>query len=282
MVKNQRSTYSKRKPLNMKNILSKIAVTALFVTTIVSCTTVPLTGRKQFNAVSDAEVNQSAAASYSQLLSDAKTTVIRSGTDAARVKAIGLRLSTAIEKYLAANGYGDQYKFQWEFNLIQSKEVNAWCMPGGKVAVYSGILPITQTDAGLATVLAHEIGHAIAHHSAERISQQMIAQGVGGILGSAAGSSGTVSAINQLYGVGGGLVLLSYSRSQESEADRLGLTFMAMAGYDPHEAVNFWNRMMVYSKGGTTPEFLSDHPSDARRIADIQARLPEALKYYTK
>jgi predicted Zn-dependent protease len=266
----------------MKTLISKIIVSALVATVVSACTTVPLTGRKQFNAVSDAEVNQSAAASYSQLLSDPKTTVIRGGTDAARVKAIGLRLSTAIEKYLAANGYADQYKFQWEFNLIQSKEVNAWCMPGGKVAVYSGILPLTQNDAGLATVLAHEIGHAIAHHSAERISQQMIAQGVGGILGSAAGSSGTVSAINQLYGVGGGLVLLSYSRSQESEADRLGLTFMAMAGYDPHEAVSFWNRMMAYSKGGTTPEFLSDHPSDERRIADIQARLPEAMKYYTK
>jgi predicted Zn-dependent protease len=267
----------------MKTFISKLIVSALVVTAVSSCTTVPLTGRRQFNTVSDAEVNKSAAQSYSQLLSSPKTKVIRTGPDAERVKAIGLRLSTAIEKYLAANGYGDQYHFQWEFSLIESKEVNAWCMPGGKVAVYSAILPITQTDAGLATVLAHEIGHAIAHHSAEKISQQTIAQGVGGILGAAAGSGGgTVGAINQLYGVGGGLVLLKYSRNQESEADRLGLTFMAMAGYDPHEAINFWTRMMAADKGSKDSDFLSDHPSDAKRVADLQARLPEALKYYTK
>lgn len=248
---------------------------------IYSCTTVPLTGRKQFNTVNDADVNRSAAQSYSQLLSDPKTAVVRGTPDAQRVKNIGMRLSTAIEQYLRSNDYGDQYNYHWEFNLIQSKEVNAWCMPGGKVAVYSGILPITQTDAGLATVLAHEIGHAIAHHSAERISQQMLAQGIGGLLGSASGSdNSTVSVINQLYGVGGPLVLLSYSRNQESEADRLGLTFMAMAGYDPHEALDFWKRMSSRSGAGGTPEFLSDHPSDARRVQDIQNRLPEAMKYY--
>lgn len=263
--------------MNFKNTL---AATVLSVV-LFSCTTVPLTGRKQFNAVSDAEVNQSAAQSYTQLLSDPKTTVIKGTSDAQRVKTIGIRLSNAIERYLKDNGLGDQYNFQWEFNLIQSKEVNAWCMPGGKVAVYSGILPLTQTDAGLATVLAHEIGHAIAHHSAERISQQMVAQGVGGLLGAASGTSNTGTVINQLYGIGGPLVLLSYSRNQESEADRLGLTFMAMAGYDPHEALAFWQRMANRSaSGGSTPEFLSDHPSDARRVADIQARIPEAMKYY--
>jgi len=261
--------------MNFRTIITAVVIAAVFS----SCATVPLTGRKQFNAVSDAEVNQSAAQSYSQLLSDPKTTVIRSGTDAQRVKNIGFRLSTAIEQYLKDNGYGNQYNFQWEFNLIQSKEVNAWCMPGGKVAVYSGILPITQTDAGLATVLAHEIGHAIAHHAAERISQQMVARGVGGLLGSGANSNSS-SVINQLYGIGTPLVLLSYSRNQESEADRLGLTFMAMAGYDPHEAVNFWQRMMKLNQGNTTPAFLSDHPSDAQRVAEIQAHIPEAMKYY--
>ena len=264
----------------MKTYIYNIAVTVCAITAISACTTVPLTGRRQFNTVSDSEVNQAAAQSYTQLLSDPKTKVIKGTADAERVKAIGLRLSTAIEKYLNDNGYGNQYNFKWEFNLIESKEVNAWCMPGGKVAVYSGILPITKNDAGLATVLAHEIGHAIAHHSAEKISQQVLAQGVGGILGAAAGGSNTVSAINQLYGVGGGLVLLSYSRSQESEADRLGLTFMAMAGYDPHEAIIFWNRMMAADKGSKDSDFLSDHPSDAKRVADLQARLPEAMKYY--
>ena len=265
--------------MNLNKTIVAIALSAV----LFSCTTVPLTGRKQFNAVSDSEVNQSAAQSYTQLLSDPKTTVVRGGADAARVKLVGQRLSASIEKYLRANGYGDEYNFNWEFNLIQSKEINAWCMPGGKVAVYSGILPVTRTDAGLATVLAHEIGHAIAHHSAERISQQMVAQGVGGLLGAASSSSSngsTVSIINQLYGVGGPLVMLSYSRNQESEADRLGLTFMAMAGYDPHEALSFWERMQQQNTAGGTPEFLSDHPSDARRITDIQARLPEAMKYY--
>lgn len=264
--------------MNLNKTLLAVALSAV----LFSCTTVPLTGRKQFNAVSDAEVNQAAAQSYSQLLSDPKTTIIRSGADAQRVKAIGQRLSTAIERYLKDNGYGDQYNFQWEFNLIQSKEVNAWCMPGGKVAVYSGILPVAQTDAGLATVLGHEIGHAIAHHSAERISQQMVAQGVGGLLGTAGNSNSTASVINQLYGIGTPLVLLSYSRNQESEADRLGLTFMAMAGYNPNDALAFWERMANLSKSGSTPEFLSDHPSDARRIADIKARIPEAMKYYRK
>lgn len=249
---------------------------------LISCATVPLTGRKQISLVGDAQVNTSAAASYRQLLSDPSTKVITGTPDAQTVKRVGDKLSAAIEKYLKANGYGDQYSFQWEFNLIQSKEVNAWCMPGGKVAVYSGILPITKDDAGMATVMGHEIGHAIARHSAERISQQMAAQAGGALVGVAASdkSEATQSIINQLYGVGGQLVLLKYSRNQESEADRLGLTFMAMAGYDPNNAVSFWQRMAAQNKGGTPPEFLSTHPADATRIQDIKNRIPEAMKYY--
>lgn len=260
-----------------KSALALIAVIALY-----SCSTVPLTGRKQLSLVGDSEVNQSAAASYKQLLSDPKTKVISSGTDAQRVKQIGSRLSIAIERYLKDNGYGDQYNFQWEFNLIQSSEVNAWCMPGGKVAVYSGLLPVANTDAYLAVVMGHEIGHAIARHSAERISHQMAVQGVGGAVGvaTAGQSSATQGIINQLYGVGGNLVLLKYSRNQESEADRLGLTFMAMAGYDPHNAIGFWQRMAAQNKGGAPPELLSTHPADATRIQDIQNRIPEAMKYY--
>jgi predicted Zn-dependent protease len=260
-----------------KPALALIAVIALY-----SCSTVPLTGRKQLSLVGDSEVNQSAAASYKQLLSDPKTKVVGSGADAQRVKKIGTNLSIAIERYLKDNGYGDQYNFQWEFNLIQSSEVNAWCMPGGKVAVYSGLLPVANTDAYLAVVMGHEIGHAIARHSAERISHQMAVQGVGGAVGvaTAGQSSATQGIINQLYGVGGNLVLLKYSRNQESEADRLGLTFMAMAGYDPHNAVGFWQRMAAQNKGGAPPELLSTHPADATRIQDIQNRIPEAMKYY--
>lgn len=257
-------------------------VIALIIFVCYSCSTVPLTGRSQLNLVSDAEVNQSAAQSYNQLLSDPKTKVINAGTDAQRVKFIGNKLAAAVEGYLKTNGYGDQYKFNWEFNLIQSSEVNAWCMPGGKVAVYGGLLPLAPTDGALATVMAHEIGHAIARHSAERISQQMAVQGVGSAVSVASGnqSQTTQTVINQLYGVGGGLLLLKYSRKQESEADHLGLIFMAMAGYDPHYAVLFWQRMMAQNKGGTPPELLSTHPADATRVADIQNRIPEAMKYY--
>ncbi|MBC7399584.1 MAG: M48 family metallopeptidase [Mucilaginibacter sp.] len=254
------------------------------ITLLYTCATVPLTGRRQLSLVGDSEINQSAAASYSQLLSDPKTKVIATGTDAQRVKRIGAKLSAAIESYLQQNGYADQYKFNWEFNLIQSNEVNAWCMPGGKVAVYSGILPVTLNDAGLATVMGHEIGHAIARHSAERMSQQLAAQAGGAAVGAAAGgqSATNQAIINQLYGIGGQLTLLKYSRNQESEADKLGLTFMAMAGYDPNEAVAFWKRMAAQSKGGSQPEFLSSHPADATRIAAIQNEIPNAMKYYHK
>ncbi len=248
---------------------------------IYSCSTVPLTGRKQLSLVGDAEINQAAAASYTQLLSDPKTKVIASGTDAQRVKRIGGQLATAIERYLQQNGYADQYNFKWEFNLIQSNEINAWCMPGGKVAVYAGILPVTQTDAGLATVMGHEIAHAIARHSAERMSQELAQQAGGSIIGAATNSK-AATVIGSLYGIGGQLAMLHYSRGQETEADRLGLTFMAMAGYDPNEAVGFWQRMAAQNKGGAPPEFLSTHPSDATRIAAIQAAIPEAMKYYKK
>ncbi|GAB2684453.1 M48 family metallopeptidase [Mucilaginibacter koreensis] len=265
----------------MKPLKPLVAVALAF--TVYSCSTVPLTGRKQFNVVSDATINQSAAQSYTQLLSDPKTKVINGTADAQRVKRVGSQLASAIDRYLQANGYSTA-SYQWQFNLIQSSEVNAWCMPGGKVAVYSGIMPIAENDAGLATVMGHEIGHAIAHHSAERISQQYVAQGLGTAIGVAANTSNspTVGIINSLYGVGGNLVLLKYSRNQESEADRLGLTFMAMAGYDPHAAVAFWQRMASRSGGSSTPEFLSTHPADATRIAALQNLIPEAMKYYRK
>ncbi len=262
--------------------LNKLVTAIGLAFTFYSCSTVPLTGRRQFNVVSDATINQSAAQSYTQLLSDPKTKVITGTSNAIRVKQVGSRLASAIERYLQSNGYGNDYNYQWQFNLIQSDEINAWCMPGGKVAVYSGILPVTQDDAGLATVMGHEIAHAIAHHSAERVSQQYVSQGLGAAIGVAASTSRstTVGVINQLYGVGGNLVLLKYSRNQESEADRLGLTFMAMAGYDPNQAVAFWQRMASRSGNSTTPEFLSTHPADATRIAALRNLVPEAMKYY--
>jgi predicted Zn-dependent protease len=261
----------------MKKI--KITSTFLFIFILAACSTVPLTGRKQLSLIDEAQIQQEAGQAYNQFLSDPKTKVIKNSSDAQRVKTIGSRIASAINRYMSQNGYGDQYNYKWEFNLVESKDINAWCMPGGKVAVYTGILPVTKDDAGLATVMGHEIAHAIAHHSSERASQTAAAQLGGGVLGAATGSE----ALSQIYGLGGQLALLKYSRNQESEADRLGLIFMAMAGYNPDRAVDFWQRMSSAKQGGgAPPEFLSTHPSDETRIANIQKRLPEAHKYYKK
>ncbi len=258
----------------------KSAFIGTFILFLAACSTVPLTGRKQLSLVNESEIQQQAGQAYRQFLSNPKTRVVSNSSDAQRVKTIGGRIANAIGRYMSQNGYGDQYNYKWEFNLVESKDINAWCMPGGKVAVYTGILPVTGTDAGLATVMGHEIAHAIAHHASERASQGAAAQMGGGLIGAATGGS---EAMGQLYGLGGQLALLKYSRNQESEADRLGLIFMAMAGYNPQSAVDFWTRMSKAKEGGgAPPEFLSTHPSDETRIRAIQKRLPEALKYYNK
>lgn len=267
----------------MRNLkfLSIIALSAL----LASCSTVPLTGRSQLSLVSDEALQQQANTAYREFLSDPKTKVVRSGADAQRVKNVGAKLASAINRYMQQNGFGDKYNYQYEFNLIESKDINAWCMPGGKVAVYTGLLPVTRDETGLATVMGHEIAHAIAQHASERMSQMTAAQIGGGVVGAAAGgrSQGTQQMIGQLYGVGGQLALLKYSRKQETEADRLGLVFMAMAGYNPDNAVLFWERMASAKQGGgAPPEFLSTHPSDATRIANIRKQLPEARQYYKK
>jgi len=234
--------------------------------------------------VNSQTIQDQSAEAYKQFLSDPKTKVISDSPDAKRVKQVGVRLAGAISRYMKANGFGDKYDFHYEFNLVESKEVNAWCMPGGKVAVYTGILPITKDDFGLATVMGHEIGHAIAKHTDERYSHILLVQAGGGALGVATSgqSEATQQLVGQLYGVGGQVALLKYSRNQESEADRLGLIFMAMARYDPNKAVEFWQRMATASKqnGNKPPEFLSTHPSDETRIAQIQHYLPEAMRYY--
>lgn len=266
----------------MKRILILgIAITSLAFS---SCSTVPLTGRSRLNLVSDDQVLPMALQAYSEFLTENKTTVLpASNAQAQRVKRIGNNLILSVKSYMNNNGYGDLIKnYQWEVNVVENKEKNAWCMPGGKIVVYTGILPVTQDDAGLATVMGHEIAHAIAGHSAERMSQQMVAQGAGA-LGNVALSKNakSQSIFNTLYGVGTPLAMLSYGRNQELEADRLGLIFMSMAGYNPQTAVGFWQRMAASSQGSQKPpEFLSTHPSDATRISQIQKILPEALKYY--
>jgi predicted Zn-dependent protease len=198
------------------------------------------------------------------------------------VARVGAKISAAVQQYLTSKGQQSLISgYQWEFNLVNNNQANAWCMPGGKVVVYSGLMPIVQNEVGLAVVMGHEIAHAIARHSNERTSQQLAAQGGQALAGLISNNPSTASQIfNTAVGVGGQLSLLKFSRDQESEADQMGLIFMAMSGYNPNEALNFWQRMSAQSKGAKPPEFLSTHPSDATRIANIKSHIPEAMNYY--
>ena len=202
------------------------------------------------------------------------------------VKRVGTRIQKAVEQYFQQKGLSQQLDgYAWEFNLVEDKEANAWCMPGGKVVVYTGILPITKNEAGLATVMGHEIAHAVARHGNERMSQALLTQMGGMALAVALDQqpSQTSQLWMAVYGMGAQVgILLPYSRLQETEADHLGLIFMAMAGYDPHEAVEFWQRMAEMKDGKAPPEFLSTHPSDQARIKKIKEFIPEAMKYYRK
>ena len=245
------------------------------------CTTVPITGRRQLSFVPDSEMNSLAVTQYKQTLGTAKLST--NAADVAMVRRVGQRVQAAVEQYFRQQGQASQLEgYQWEFNLIDDpKTVNAWCMPGGKVAVYTGILPLTRDETGLAVVLGHEISHAVAKHGAERMSDQLALQGVGTALSTALSQNPTATSNLFLGAVGAGsqVGLLAFSRRQESEADHLGLIFMAMAGYNPQQALPFWQRMAAQSQS-STPAFLSDHPADSQRIADIQRLLPEAQKYY--
>jgi predicted Zn-dependent protease len=256
---------------------------AFLIVGFAACTKVPLTGRSQLDLVPDSEMLSMANQQYADFLKANKESTDPVKT--AQVKRVGTRLQGAVEKYFRDHGLSNDLKnYQWEFHLIESKEMNAWCMPGGKVVVYTGILPVTQSDTGLAVVLGHEIAHAVAKHGSERMSQSLLTE-MGGVALSTALSkepAKTQSLFLGAYGVGTQVgVLLPYSRTQESEADHLGLIFMAMAGYNPDEAVAFWQRMVAQSQGGAPPEILSTHPSDKTRIDAIRGWLPEAHKYYT-
>lgn len=251
------------------------------VTMLVGCTTVPITGRRQLNLVSDAAMQQQSYAAYDQVISESKLS--RDAQATAMVKRVGKRIQGAVEQYMAANGLQSELAgFDWEFNLIDDPQVNAWAMAGGKTAVYSGILPVAKNETGLAVVMGHEIAHAIAKHGNERMSQALAQQFGGQTLAALAGSNpGTAQTLlKTVYGVGSQLGMLKYGRTQESEADRLGLIFMAMAGYNPEEAVSFWQRMEAESGGQAPPEFLSTHPSAGTRQAALQKHLPEAMQYY--
>ena len=239
---------------------------------MIGCTTVPMTGRRQLILSSEAEENAAGATSYGQYLKESKISTDKTNT--ALVKKVG-------QKIAAVSGCD----YDWEFNLLESAEANAWCLSGGKVAVYTGILPYTQTEAGLATVMSHEIAHAIARHGAERSAQNNLFQ-YGLAIGNAALTNNPNRELIMLgVNVAGNMgVILPYSRKHESEADHIGLLLMAKAGYDPNEAIKFWQRMSAASGGsqGGLSDFLSTHPSDEKRIKDLQKHLPEALQYYNK
>jgi predicted Zn-dependent protease len=255
-----------------------------FMTTVfLSCTQNLVTGRKQLSLVSEAELQTMAKKEYQTFLSANTVVGTNVNRDAEMVRRVGQRISAAIKNYYDGKGQTSVLEgYQWEFNLVDNKEVNAWCMPGGKVVVYTGLLPITQNEAGLAIVVGHEIAHAVAQHGSERMSQ--------GLLQQLSGTALQIALVNKpaetqqlfatAYGIGstvGGI--LPYSRKSESEADKYGLYFASMAGYNPQEAIPFWQRMSS-AGGAKPPEFLSSHPSDETRIAKIQENMPQALKYY--
>jgi predicted Zn-dependent protease len=249
-----------------------------------SCQTVPITGRQQLSLVSSENILSMSFQSYSEFLS--KHTVITDNEDARMVKRAGQRIQNAVEQYFSDHNMRDRLEgYKWEFNLVADKSVNAWCMPGGKVAVYTGILPVAKDETGIAVVMGHEISHAVAKHGDERMSQGLITQMGGMLLADALSQKPkeTADLFMGAYGIGTQVgVLLPYSRVQESEADRLGLIFMAMAGYDPREAVDFWQRMSNAKEGASPPEFLSTHPADATRIKTIKQLIPEAMTYYRR
>ena len=265
---------------SIKTILLSLAAAIL-----VSCgttKTVPITGRQQSLMVSDGDVLSLSNQQYQEFMKTAKLSTNAANT--AMVKRVGQNLATAVTNYLNAKGMGADVKnFNWTFNLVENKEANAWCMPGGLICVYEGILPLTQDEPSLAIVLGHEIAHAVARHSAEQMSTQIKQQygmQIGAaVLGGMGVGSNTSSVIQAIAAQGFNFKNLSYSRSHESEADHMGLIFAAMAGYDPQVAVAFWQRMAAASNNQRS-EFLSDHPSDATRIKQIQGWMPEALKYY--
>ena len=267
----------------MKNRILFCGVVALVLA--ISCAENPFTGKSTLALVPNSQILPSAFAQYGTFLKENK--VVTGTADANKVVNVGTKIKNAAEKWLNANGYNEYLKdYQWEYKLIENKEVNAWCMPGGKIVVYTGILPVTKDDAGLATVLGHEVSHALANHGQQRMSAGMLQQL--GAVGVAAATGSKSQETQQLamtaYGatttIGG---MLPFSRNHETEADQIGLTLMAIAGYNPEQAVVFWSRMSAASGGKAPPEFMSTHPSDRTRIANLRKLVPiakaEALKY---
>lgn len=263
----------------MKKIILLLATAAFFV----ACSTNAVTGRKQLTLFPESTLQQQALSEYQSFLSQNKVVASSSNRDAEMVKRVGQRIANAITTYYSQKGLSSELSgYKWEFNLVDNKEVNAWCMPGGKVVVYTGLLNYTQNEAALAVVMGHEITHAVAHHGNERMSQGALAQGLE-IVGNLATANNPKynSLFTSVFAPTAQIAfLLPNSRNQEYEADHYGLNFAAMAGYNPREAIPFWQRMAAAAKGQKPPEFLSTHPADENRIAKLESFMPEALSYY--
>ena len=267
--------------MKIRQRLAVVSALLAVVLLVGACATVPVTGRRQFNLMSDQDMNQMSFQQYDQVIAESQLSTDAEAT--AMVERVGHNIQRAVEAYFAERGqtsYLDGYR--WEFHLIQSDELNAWCMPGGKVAFYTGILPVCRDDTGVAVVMGHEVAHAIAKHGSERMSHQMAMQMGGVALNEAVKNQPeetkaiymSAFAVGAQYGA-----MLPYSRKHESEADHMGLIFMAMAGYDPRQAPKFWERMAA-GGGGAPPEFMSTHPSDETRVRQLNEHMAEALKYY--
>jgi predicted Zn-dependent protease len=263
--------------------MKKIVILFLTAVILTGCALNLLTGRKQLSLVQESELQLMAKEQYNTFLSENKVLSSGSSREAASVDRVGARISKAITKYFATQGQESLLEgYKWEFNTVESKDINAWCMPGGKVVVYTGLLPVTKNEAALAVVMGHEIAHSVAKHGNERMSQALVQQ-MGGMALSVAIAQKpqeTQDLFMATYGIGSQLgAMLPWSRQQETEADQYGLIFSAMAGYDPREAIPFWQRMSD-TGGGKPPEFLSTHPSDETRLRKLKQFMPEALKYY--
>ena len=266
----------------MKKIFGFLLVATILLSSCGTTSTVPITGRKQSILVSDEQVLSLSNQEYTSYMKTAKVSTNTKNT--AMVKRVGQKLATAVVNYLNNNGLSAEVaNYSWEFNLVQDQSINAFCLPGGKIVVFEGLLPVTKDEASLAIVLGHEIAHAVAKHSAERLSNEVRKQYGSQILSGVLSTSGVSTEWQSLgsvaFGLGSKLGSAAYSRSQENEADHLGLIFAAMAGYNPEVAVPFWQRMAAQTSG--TSSLFSDHPSDEKRIKNIQGWMPEAKKYYT-
>lgn len=258
--------------MKFKKIISVFALLLV----VMACSTNPFTGKQTMALVPNSQLFPTAFQQYNQVLSESK--VVTGTAQSEMIKRVGQRISVAAERWLNANGYQGYLKdYKWEYNLIDDKTVNAWCMPGGKIVFYTGILPIAQSETGVAAIMGHEVAHALANHGQQRMSADYIQQGVALAGNIAIQNDNDRAAFNQYYGIGSQVgVMLPFSRSHEAEADKIGLILMALAGYNPSEAAELWKRMEANSGGNAPPEILSTHPSNASRIQNIQSLVPMA------